>query len=134
MGAWAAPARLIRVEIDRVSRQQFVIAERALGTPMSLVVLRSIIPLAIGPAMINLLALLPELLTVDLALSFFGIGAQPPTPTLGRMIYDGFQEISFAPWTCLVPAGCLLVLLMLLSLAGRFWPLTRFLTLGIEYG
>jgi peptide/nickel transport system permease protein len=112
--ASAAPARLVSAELRRARSARHVTAQIALGHPPFLLFRTAFLPnLALPPA-IWLLLLLPELLTVDAGLSLFGLGAQPPIPSLGRMIYDGLNQAQAGWW---LPSAPLLVLLFLVVTA-----------------
>lgn len=121
--AWATPARLVRAEVMRVRASRHVAAMRAYGMPLPLLLLRAAVPVAAAPVVLSLVMFLPELLVLDVALSFFGLGAQPPTPTLGRLILSGFSRLESAPWLSLFPALCLVLLCVIISRAvpsGRY--------------
>ncbi len=105
--AWAPPARIVRAEVARVRESRFVVAQRAYGMSPTAIFIRSVLPLVILPPFISLLYLLPELVGLDVGLSFFGLGAQPPTPTLGRLIFDGMNYLRTAWWLSIFPAMAL---------------------------
>lgn len=106
---WAPAARLVRTEVLRVRNSRFVTAERALGLGAWTVFRRSYLPLSITPALVCLLYLMPEMVGLDVGLSFFGLGAQPPNPTLGRLIYDGLSYLRSGWWVSFFPVVVLLV-------------------------
>ena len=106
---WAAPARIIRAEVRRLRSAPFVLASRAYGWSARRIVATSLVPLAATPGFIALLYFTPELIGLEVGLAFFGLGAAPPTPTLGRMIYNGMSEFSLGWWLPLMPAAVLLV-------------------------
>lgn len=107
---WAAPARLVRAEVIQIRSSSFVLAERAFGFAEAHILFRSILPLSFLPAMFSLLYYIPELIGVEVGLSFFGLGAQPPTPSLGRLIYDGLSEFYTGWWLTVIPATTLLII------------------------
>jgi peptide/nickel transport system permease protein len=111
---WVAPARLVRAEVARLRSSPFVLAERSFGSSEVGIFTFSILPLCFKPAVISALYYLPELVGLEVGLSFFGLSAQPPTPTLGRLIYDGVKEFPSAWWLALLPSG--LFLLMIISI------------------
>jgi len=115
--AWAPPARIVRAEVARVRESRFVVAQRAYGMSPLAIFWRSILPAVALPPFISLLYLLPELVGLDLGLSYFGLGAQPPTPTLGRLIFDGLAYLRSAWWLSLLPALVLVSFFFLLYLA-----------------
>jgi len=107
--AWTAPARLVRTEVLAARSSSFVLAERALGYSECRILVGSILPVSFRPAVLSLLAFLPELIGIEVGLSFFGLGPPPPVPTLGRLIYDGLGEFSTGWWLPLMPAAALLI-------------------------
>ena len=108
--AWAAPARLVRAEVIQYRTSLFVTADRALGHSEANILFRTIIPLSFPPALISLLYFIPELISIEVGLSFFGLGVQPPTPSLGRLIYDGLSEFYTGWWLSLMPSAILLLI------------------------
>lgn len=106
---WAAPARLFRAGVMQLRSSRHVLAERAYGMSEPKIFVRSVLPLAVLPPLLGLVYFVPELVAVDVGLSFFGLGAQPPTPTFGRLIYDGFGEIRLAWWISVMPAGIMML-------------------------
>jgi len=111
---WAAPARLFRASVMQLRSSQHVLAQRAYGFSETRIFLRSVLPLAIVPPFLGLIYFVPELVAIDVGLSFFGLGAQPPTPTLGRLIYDGFGEVRLAWWISVFPAALMIVFFIIL--------------------
>ena len=128
--AWAAPARLVRAEVMRLRDARFVQAQRAFGLSPTAIFCKSILPLTILPPFIGLLYLTPELVGIDVGLSFFGLGAQPPTPTVGRLIYDGINYFRSAWWLTVMPSAVLIMfILVLYGILDVVKARRRFLTL-----
>lgn len=100
---WATPARLVRAEVMRVRTAHYTVATRAMGFGTRALLLRVITPTALPSVVLSLLMIFPELLILDIGLSFFGVGAEPPTPTLGRLLFDGFNKLHSAPWLSIFP-------------------------------
>lgn len=123
--AWAAPARIVRSEVVRLRREPFVVAQRAMGWPRGRVLLLTIVPLLLRPAFLSLLLFLPELIGIEVGLSFFGLGASPPTPTLGRLIYDGMLEFETAWWLAIAPAAMLALLVTSVMSIASDWDRSR---------
>lgn len=120
---WAAPARIVRAEVLRVRASQFVLAERAFGFSAPRILVRSIIPLCAVPAFLSILYFVPELIGLEVGLGFFGLGASPPIPSLGSLIYNGLNEFSAGWWLPLLPAAVLLaVTSSCVALARLFMP------------
>ena len=122
--AWAGPARAVREVVAQLRRAPFVLAGRAFGFSARQVMARSFLPLALPPVFFNLIYAIPELVAAEVGLSFFGLGAQPPTPTLGRMVYEGLGEWSVAWWVALLPsAGFAVILAAIYYYSSRNLPL-----------
>ena len=104
---WPAPARLVRAEVTQLRRSRFVLAEQAFGFGQLEILRRSYLPLTLLPPLLSLTLMMPELLAVDVGLSFFGLGAQPSTPTLGRLVFQGLMDARQAWWTAAFPLATL---------------------------
>jgi ABC-type dipeptide/oligopeptide/nickel transport system permease subunit len=117
---WAPAASLVRSETIRVRASRSVTVARAYGMSSSFIFLRYILPQCIVPPAIALLFLLPELLGLDVGLSFFGLGATPPNPSLGRLVFDGTVSFSSAWWLLVWPTTVLAgVCLSVYAVASR---------------
>lgn len=120
IAACAAPARLVAVSWRSAATSKFVVAQKSLGHGGWLLFRTAYFPAIASPPLIWLLVLLPELLTVDAGLSLFGLGAQPPTPTLGRLIFSGFHQAQVGWWLPLAPTLVLLVLILVAQFAATY--------------
>jgi len=109
---WPLPARLVKGEIIQIKNSTFILAERALGIPKHLTILKSI-PLVFYPALANLLFILPELVTLEVGLSLLGFGVQPPIPSLGKLILQGVIEANLAWWEALFPIFILVIIMII---------------------
>ena len=107
---WAAPARLVRATVIELRGTRYVLALRAFGFSPTQILTTTLLPRSLLPAVLSLAYFVPELIGIEVGLSFFGLGAPPPTPTLGRLIYDGLSEFQTAWWLSLTPAGVLLAM------------------------
>lgn len=105
--AWAAPARQTAAVVGRLRQATFVVAARSFGYPPAHVLRYALLPEVARPVIVAALAVLPEILALDAALAFFGLGAAPPTPTIGRMVLEGLSYMSVAWWMSLCPVGML---------------------------
>ena len=107
---WAAPARLVRAAVIEARNARYVLAQRAFGFSPTAVFTTTLLPRCLLPAVLSLAYFVPELIGIEVGLSFFGLGAAPPTPTLGRLLYDGLAEFQTAWWLSLGPAAVLLAI------------------------
>jgi len=110
---WPIPARLIKGEIIQIKNSTFILADKALGIPKYLTILKSF-PLIFYPALSNLLFNLPELITLEIGISFLGFGVQPPNPSLGKLIFQGILDANIAWWEALFPVLVLIILMILI--------------------
>jgi ABC-type dipeptide/oligopeptide/nickel transport system permease subunit len=111
---WAAPARLVRAEVMQLRMAPFVRTQRAMGFGFASILRRSILPLSFGPPLVALLYLSPEIMGLDVGLSYFGLGAQPPIPTVGRLIFEGASNYSGGWWLPTLPALVLILIVLLI--------------------
>ncbi len=102
---WAAMARLVRGQVLIVRELEYVQAIRALGAPGRRIVFRHILPNVVAPVVIAGTLGIAGAIMAEAALSFLGLGVQPPTPSWGAMIADGrdLAQLRSAPWTSLAP-------------------------------
>ena len=98
-------ARVIRSSTLVVTSQTFIEAARARGASPRRIVVRHVLPNAIGPAIVQASVLMGFALAIEAALSFLGLGAQPPTPSLGVMLADGRDVLTQAPWVEIFPGS-----------------------------
>jgi peptide/nickel transport system permease protein len=82
------------------------------------VALRHVLPNSLGPALVQATVLMGFAIQIEAALSFLGLGAQPPTPSLGIMLSDGRDVITLAPWVEIFPGLALAVVVLGFNLVG----------------
>ena len=102
---WAAMARLVRGQVLVVRELEYVQAMRALGMKDARVLWRHVLPNVIAPVVIAATLGIAGAIMAEAALSFLGLGVQPPTPSWGSMIADSrdLSQLRNAPWTSLAP-------------------------------
>ena len=102
---WAGMARLVRGQVLVERQLEFVHASRALGARDTRIVLRHVLPSVVAPVLIAATLGVAAAIMAESALSFLGLGVQPPTPSWGSMIADGrdLNQLRNAPWTSLAP-------------------------------
>ncbi len=102
---WAGMARLVRGQVLVVRQLEYVQAARALGTPDGRIIARHVLPNVIAPVVIATTLGMAGAIMAEAALSFLGLGVQPPTPSWGAMIADGrdLAQLRSSPWTSLFP-------------------------------
>jgi ABC-type dipeptide/oligopeptide/nickel transport system permease subunit len=102
---WAGMARLVRGQVLVVRQLEYVQAARALGERDHAILTRHLLPNVIAPVVIAATLGIAGAIMAEAALSFLGLGVQPPTPSWGAMIADGrdLEQLRHAPWTSLSP-------------------------------
>ena len=118
--SWFGMARLVRGQVLQAREEQFVEAARAIGTSTRRMLFRHLLPNVMGPVIVTVSAGLGAVAGSEILLSFLGIGIQPPTPSLGLMIFENgsLSVLRTTPHLLLFPVSTLAVLLFTFSLLG----------------
>ena len=95
--------RLIRGQVIAVREENFIESARSLGATSPRLIRKHIVPNVASPVIIQLALALGFALLVEAGLSYLGIGEQPPTPSWGGMLQEGFNFINSAPWALIFP-------------------------------
>ncbi len=111
-------ARVVRSSTLVVASQTYVEAARARGTPSRRIISRHVLPNAIGPAIVQATILMGFALQIEAALSFLGLGAQPPTSSLGVMLADGRDVLTQAPWVEIFPGVAIAITVLAFNFFG----------------
>jgi peptide/nickel transport system permease protein len=91
-------ARMARAQTQALMHRPFIEAERLIGLPVWKIVPRHFIPNVIGPMIVLAGMNLPVAITVEAAMSFLGLGVQPPSASLGSLIRDGYVYLDQSWW------------------------------------
>ena len=105
LAAWLVPARLIRGETLTLRTREYVQAVRAMGGGGSRIVVRHIIPNAVGTIIVNATFQIADAIGVLAALGFLGFGVPPPGTSWGQMLSDGISYAQDGYWWLIYPAG-----------------------------
>ncbi len=100
---WAGMARLVRSQVLVLKRSEYVLAAQALGAPDRRILLRHLLPNVRTQVIIAATLGTAGAIMAEAALSFVGLGAQPPTPSWGAMVADGRDLLRVAPWVSFAP-------------------------------
>ncbi len=101
---WTNLARLVRGQVLSIKEKEYVEAAIMTGTPPLKLILKHLVPNALGPVIVTLTFGIPTAIFTEAALSFLGIGIRPPEPSWGVMIEDGYAGIFADPLQVIVPA------------------------------
>jgi peptide/nickel transport system permease protein len=115
---WAAFARIIRAEALSLRKREFVEAARALGVSHRRIILRHVIPNTIGSTLVMSSYYVAYTIIAEAGLSFIGMGAQPPTPSLGQMIAGGRDYLYVDSWMAIVPGIAIALIVLGLNTFG----------------
>jgi oligopeptide transport system permease protein len=115
---WVGLARLVRGQVLSIKEKEFVESARAVGSSHFKIVLRHLVPNALGPVLITLTFGIPAAIFLEAALSYIGVGIQPPTPSWGVMIQDGYQAIFASPWQVAFPAIAIAITMLSFTFIG----------------
>lgn len=109
---WTPLARIVRGSFLSLREKEFVEAARASGASDTRIIVRHILPNALGPIIVNATLIVATAILVEAALSFLGFGIQPPTPALGKLIEDG-RDAMLTQWWLVTMPGLTIVLICL---------------------
>ncbi len=111
-------ARVTRGAVISVRDREFVTAARALGQGHSRVMFKHVLPNALGPIIVQTSLSLAFAILAEAALSFFGLGTQPPDPSWGRMLSEGRGFLGQAPWMGIFPGVAIMLSVLGFNLLG----------------
>ncbi|WP_378943770.1 ABC transporter permease [Mesorhizobium sp. ANAO-SY3R2] len=115
---WLDMARIVRGQALSIRRQEYVQAAEALGVRSRGIVQRHVIPNLLGPVVIYMTLLVPQVIILESFLSFLGLGVQEPMTSWGVLISAGAKNIGTANWLLLFPAFFLVSTLFALNFIG----------------
>ncbi len=116
--SWVLYTRIIRAETIALKKREYVLAARNLGFGHLRIMFGHILPNAIAPALVFAMSDFALDVQVGATLSFFGLGAQPPTPEWGLMIAETRSMMLTAPWVVVGPGLAIVVVSLVVSLIG----------------
>ena len=118
VSSWVVYARVVRGAVLSLREREFVHAAQALGSRDGRILLRHILPNAFTPWLVVATLDMARVIVIESALSFLGLGVQPPTPTWGGMLADGRVYISTAWWLATFPGLAILFTVLGINLFG----------------
>lgn len=133
--AWMGVARLVRAEFLSLKEREFVLAAKAVGASDLRIIFRHIMINSMSPVFVSAVLGVAGAVLVESALSFLGIGVQPPTPSWGNILTLGKDNIEIAWWLSLYPGLAILITVLSYNLLGeglrdaldpRLWEVERY--------
>ena len=116
---WMGVARLVRAEFLSLKERDYTVAEKALGAKDFRIIFRHILPNALAPVLVSATLGVAGAILTESALSFLGIGVQPPTPSWGNILTAGKDNIEIAWWLSLYPGMAILITVLGYNLLGE---------------
>ena len=115
---WLTMARIVRGQTLSVKGKEFIEAARAAGVRNRKIITRHIIPNVLGPVIVYVTLTVPQVILIELFLSFLGLGVQEPLTSWGVLIAEGAAQMELAPWLLFFPATFLAVTLFCFNFIG----------------
>jgi ABC-type dipeptide/oligopeptide/nickel transport system permease subunit len=115
---WAGMARLVRSQVLVLKHSEFVLAARSLGARDRRILLKHLLPNVRTQVIIAATLGIAAAIMAEAALSFVGLGAQPPTPSWGAMVADGRDLLRVAPWISFAPGLAIGIAVLGFNLVG----------------
>jgi len=115
---WLNMARLTRGQVLHYRQQEFVQAARTVGATRWSIMWRHLLPNVIGPCIVAETLAIPSYIYTEAFLSFIGLGVQPPLPSWGSMISDGYGALRAAPHVIFFPALALSLTMLAFNFLG----------------
>ncbi|UAK23783.1 ABC transporter permease [Sphingomonas nostoxanthinifaciens] len=115
---WTPTARLVRAQVSGLKAWDFVAAARALGVGPVAIVVRHILPNALGAIAVSATIAVGGAIMLESALSFLGFGIQPPTPSWGSLLNKSEPWLVSAPWLSIPPGVAIFLTILSVNLLG----------------
>jgi peptide/nickel transport system permease protein len=116
---WMGVARLVRAEFLSLRESEFVLAAKALGSSDVRIIFLHILPNALAPVLVSATLGISGAIITESALSFLGMGVQPPVPSWGNILTEGKDNIEIAWWLSFYPGIAILAAVLAYNLLGE---------------
>jgi ABC-type dipeptide/oligopeptide/nickel transport system permease subunit len=117
--SWPTLARVTRAKVLQVKQREYVEAARALGAGELRILVRHVFPNVIGPAVVLGSGMISDMIIVESAMSFLGLGVQPPQASWGSMLYESRELMPYAPHLLIAPALMIILAVFGFNLLGE---------------
>ncbi len=115
---WAPMARMVRAEIMRLKNEEFILAARVIGASSKRILLRHLIPNAMGSVLVTLTFSIPGAIFTEAFLSFVGLGVSAPMASWGVLSNDAVGTLSMYPWQLFFPASAISITILAFNFLG----------------
>uniref|UniRef100_A0A7V4JPM0 ABC transporter permease n=1 Tax=Thermodesulfobacterium geofontis TaxID=1295609 RepID=A0A7V4JPM0_9BACT len=117
--SWMGVARLVRAEMMSLKERDFVLIAKVYGAETFRIIFKHLIPNALPPIMVSASLGLGQAILIESALSFLGIGVQPPIPSWGNILIEGKETLEVAWWLSIFPGFAILITVLAFTLLGE---------------
>ena len=124
--SWMETARVVRAEVKSLVTHGFVEAARAMGMAPLASLFRHVLPNVVPTLVVATTLAVGRSILLESALSFFGVGVQPPTASWGNMLYQAQATMATEPWLALFPGAAILLSVLTVNALGERLNATRF--------
>lgn len=111
-------ARVVRGSVLSIKGADYVVAARIIGLTEVRILVQHVIPNTLGPVLVLASLAVPGAITSEAALSFLGLGVQPPEPSWGNLLADGRQYVLQAPWLATFPGLVITLAVLAFNFVG----------------
>ncbi|HAW85367.1 MAG: peptide ABC transporter permease [Spirochaetes bacterium GWD1_61_31] len=115
---WVNEARLVRGQVLSLKEQEFVLAARIIGVPKMKIILRHLIPNAIGPIIVSMAMMIPSAIFTESFLSFIGLGVSAPQSSWGTLANNALSGLTTYPYQLFFPAMAIALTLLAFNFIG----------------
>ena len=115
---WAPMARIVRAEVMRLKNEEFILAARVIGASPRRILLRHLIPNAMGSVLVTLTFSIPGAIFTESFLSFVGLGVSAPMASWGVLCSDAVGSLPIYPWQLFFPAGAISITILAFNFLG----------------
>lgn len=111
-------ARLTRTQVMQIKKEAYVEAAVNLGAGSFHILFRHLLPNVLAPVLVAAMLATGDAIILEATLGFFGLGAQPPTPSWGAMMSSGTAQLFVAPWVIIIPGCAVALTVIALNVVG----------------
>lgn len=117
---WVIYARVVRAEVLSLREKEFITSVKALGGSNGRIIFQHLLPNVIPPIIVIITLEMARMIIMEAALSFLGLGIQPPTPTWGGMLADGRVYLATSWWLATFPGLVIMLVVLGINLLGNW--------------
>lgn len=118
IAGWMVYARIVRGEVLTMREREFIEASRAIGVQDHKILLYHVLPNVLAPVIVITTFSVANVIILEAALSFLGVGVEPSIPSWGNMLYDGREYLSTAWWMATFPGLAIMLTVLGINLIG----------------